>query len=163
LKEEDVATYLKDISEKEKVQLLKGGLEAIVKISEGDLRKALNMLQAAASLGKAIDEKSVFLVAGQAKPEDVKEMLNLAFGGDFVQARNKLRSMLVEYGLSGVEIVKQVHSEIFNMKVPEKKKVNLADVVGDADYRISQGADEEVQLSAMLARLALAGTESGKK
>ena len=163
LKEEDVSAYLKDISEKEKAQLLKSGLEAIVKISEGDLRKALNTLQATASLGKAIDEKSVYLVAGQAKPEDVKEMVNLAFSGDFVQARNKLRSMLVEYGLSGVEIMKQVHSEIFNMKIPEKKKVNLADVVGEADYRISQGADEEVQLSAMLARLALAATESGKK
>ena len=163
LKEDDVVGYLKEIAQKERVQLLQDGLKAIVKISEGDLRKAVNTLQAAASLGKAVDEKSVFLVAGQAKPEDVKEMLDLALGGDFVEARNKLRMMLVEYGLSGVEIIKQVHSEIFNMKVPEKKKVSLADVIGEVDYRISQGADEEVQLSAMLARLALVAGESGKK
>jgi len=163
LKEEDVAGYLKDIAQKEKVELPKDGLQAIVKISEGDLRKAVNMLQAAASVGKAVNEKSVYLVAGQAKPEDVKEMVDMAFGGDFVGARSKLRSMLVEYGLSGVEIVKQVHNEIFNMKIPEKKKVSLADAVGEVDFRIAQGADEEVQLSAMLARLALVAGESGKK
>ncbi len=163
LREEDVAGYLKDIAQKEKVELAKDGLEAIVKISEGDLRKAVNTLQAAASLGKAVNEKSVYLVAGQAKPEDVKEMVDMAFGGDFVGARGKLRSMLVEYGLSGVEIVKQVHNEIFNLKIPEKKKVSLADAVGEVDFRIAQGADEEVQLSAMLARLALVAGESGKK
>jgi replication factor C small subunit len=163
LKEDDVIGYLKEIAQKEKVQLLQDGLKAIVKISEGDLRKAVNTLQASASLGKAVDEKAVFLVAGQAKPEDVKEMLDLALGGDFVEARNKLRTMLVEYGLSGVEIIKQVHSEIFGMKIPEKKKVNLADIVGEVDFRISQGADEEVQLSAMLARLALVAGELGKK
>jgi replication factor C small subunit len=163
LKEDDVIGYLKEIAQKEKVQLLQDGLKAIVKISEGDLRKAVNTLQASASLGKAVDEKAVFLVAGQAKPEDVKEMLDLALGGDFVEARNKLRTMLVEYGLSGVEIIKQVHSEIFGMKIPEKKKVNLADIVGEVDFRISQGADEEVQLSAMLARLALVAGELEKK
>jgi replication factor C small subunit len=163
LREEHVSGYLKDIAQKEKVELAKDGLEAIVKISEGDLRKAVNTLQAAASLGKAVNEKSVYLVAGQAKPEDVKEMVDMAFGGDFVGARGKLRSMLVEYGLSGVEIVKQVHNEIFNMKIPEKKKVSLADAVGEVDFRIAQGADEEVQLSAMLARLALVAGEAGKK
>jgi replication factor C small subunit len=163
LKEDDVTGYLTEIAQNEKVELLKDGLKAIVKIAEGDLRKAINTLQAAASIGKAIDEKSVYLVAGQAKSEDVKEMLNLALNGDFVEARNKLRSMLVEYGLSGVEIIRQVHSEIFNMKIPEKKKVNLADVVGEVDYRMIEGADEEVQLSAMLAKMALVAGESGKK
>jgi len=163
LKEDDVVGYLKEIAQKENVKLLQDGLQAMVKISEGDLRKAVNTLQAAASLGKSVDEKSVYLVAGQAKPEDVKEMLDLAFGGDFVEARNRLRAMLVEYGLSGVEIIRQVHSELFNMKMPEKKKVNIADVVGEVDYRIAQGADEEVQLSAMLARLALAAGEPGKR
>ena len=163
LKDDDVANRLKEIAKMEKVQVLLNGLEAIVKISEGDLRKALNTLQASASLGKAVDEKAVYLVAGQAKPEDVKEMLDLALEGNFVEARNKLRSMLVEYGLSGVEIIKQVHSETFNMKISEKKKVALADAVGEIDFRITQGADQEVQLSAMLAKLALIAGESGKK
>jgi len=102
-----------------------------------------------------MNEESVYLVVGRAKPEDVKEMLELAFNGDFLKAREKLRLMLVEYGLSGTDIVKQIHSEVFRMAIPEKKKVAIADAIGEVDYRLVEGADEEVQLSALLARLAL--------
>jgi replication factor C small subunit len=156
LSEEDVADHLRCIAEKEGVKFVEAGIKAVVEMSEGDLRKAINMLQAAASLGKTVDEDSVYLVVGRAKPRDVKDMLDLAFKGDFVKAREKLRAMLVEYGLSGSDILKQIHSEIFKMNIPERKKVALADVIGEIDYRLIQGADEEVQLSALLARLAFA-------
>jgi len=137
------------------VKTEESGVKAIIEVSEGDLRKAVNTLQAASSLGKPVDENSVYLVVGRAKPGDVREMLQLAFKGDFVKARQKLRAMLVEYGLSGSDIMKQIHSEIFKMEIPEKNKVALADILGEIDYRVVQGGDEEVQLSALLARLAL--------
>ena len=152
---EDVSAYLLDIAKKEDVKTEESGVKAIIEVSEGDLRKAVNTLQAASSLGKPVDENSVYLVVGRAKPGDVREMLQLAFKGDFVKARQKLRAMLVEYGLSGSDIMKQIHSEIFKMEIPEKNKVALADILGEIDYRVVQGGDEEVQLSALLARLAL--------
>jgi len=155
LSEDDVKEYLRQIAKKENVKFTEDGIKAVIEVAEGDMRKAINTLQAAASLKKAMNEESVYLVVGRAKPEDVKEMLELAFNGDFLKAREKLRLMLVEYGLSGTDIVKQIHSEVFRMAIPEKKKVALADAIGEADYRLVEGADEEVQLSALLARLAL--------
>jgi replication factor C small subunit len=41
--------------------------------------------------------------------------------------------------------------------VPEPWKIKLADVIGEVDFRLVQGADEEVQLSSLLARLVEAG------
>ncbi len=161
LKNEDMAKYLKMIAEKEKVKLLEDGLNAILNVANGDLRKAINTLQAAASLEKPIDEKTVYMVVGLAKPEDVQEMLELSFKGNFVEARKKLRLMLMEYGLSGLDILKQVHSEIFKLNLPDEEKLKLADLIGEIDYRLSQGADEEIQLSAMLAKLALYGSNRG--
>jgi len=155
LSEDDVKEYLRQIAKKENVKSTEDGIKAVIEVAEGDMRKAINTLQAAASLKKAMNEESVYLVVGRAKPEDVKEMLELAFNGDFLKAREKLRLMLVEYGLSGTDIVKQIHSEVFRMAIPEKKKVALADAIGEVDYRLVEGADEEVQLSALLARLAL--------
>jgi replication factor C small subunit len=155
LSEDDVKEYLRQIAKKENVKFTEDGIKAVIEVAEGDMRKAINTLQAAASVKKAVNEDSVYLVVGRAKPEDVKEMLELAFNGDFLKAREKLRLMLVEYGLSGTDIVKQIHSEIFRMTMPEKNKVALADAIGEADYRLVEGADEEVQLSALLARLAL--------
>ena len=161
LKNEDMAKHLKMIAEKEKVKLLEDGLNAILNVANGDLRKAINTLQAAASLEKPIDEKTVYMVVGLAKPEDVQEMLELSFKGNFVEARKKLRLMLMEYGLSGLDILKQVHSEIFKLNLPDEEKLKLADLIGEVDYRLSQGADEEIQLSAMLAKLALYGSNRG--
>jgi len=155
LTEDDVAEYLRQIAKKESVKFTEDGIKAVIEVAEGDMRKAINTLQASASLKKTVNEDSVYLVVGRAKPKDVKEMLELAFNGDFLKAREKLRLMLVEYGLSGADIVKQIHSEIFRMTVPEKNKVALADAIGEVDYRLVEGADEEVQLSSLLARLAL--------
>jgi len=158
LSEEDVAAYLRAIGEKEHVRIEESGLRALVDSSEGDLRKAINALQAAASVRRAVDEKVVYEVVGRVKPGDVQDLLEIAVKGDFIKAREKLRTLLLQQGLSGKDILKQVHSEILRMPIPEGRKVELVDAIGEIDYRLIQGADEEVQLSSLLARLALASS-----
>jgi len=158
LPREDLVGRLRFIAQREKVDVLGGGLEAILEVSEGDLRRAINTLQAAASMGKAIDAETVYSVIGRANPVDVREMIKLAMGGDFLGARERLREMIVRYGVAGSDIIRQIHVEIFRFGgIPERLKVRLADVIGDIDFRLVQGADEEVQLSALLARLVEAG------
>jgi len=155
LKNQDVADYLNYIAEKETVQVEANGIVVLVEIAEGDLRKAVNTLQAAASLGKSISEESVYRVVGRARPKDVREILNLAVKGEFMKSRQMLRALLVEYGLSGSDILKQMHSEIFRMEISEKSRVALADAIGEIDFRLIEGGDEEVQFSALLARLGI--------
>lgn len=151
--------YLMRIVKAEGVRIGKEGLDAIFEVSGGDLRRGVNSLQAAASLGKPIDAYTVYGVVGRASPADVQEMVKVALGGDFVKAREKLREMILKYGVAGSDIIKQVHSEIFRLDIPELWKVRLADAVGEVDFRLVEGADEEVQLSALLARLVEAGSE----
>lgn len=151
--------YLMRLVKAERVKIGKEGLDAIFEVSAGDLRRAVNSLQAAASLGKPIDADTVYGVVGRASPADVQEMVKLAMGGDFVKAREKLREMILKYGVAGSDIIKQVHLEIFRLDIPELWKVRLADAVGEVDFRLVEGADEEVQLSALLARLVEAGSD----
>jgi len=158
LTKQDQDTYLKQIAEKEKVKLQPDGLEAVFEVSGGDLRRAINTLQAAASIGKPIDAHTVYSVIGRANPADIRGMLDLAFKGDFIGSRDKLRDMILKYGVAGSDIIRQIHIEIFRMKdMPEPWKIKLADIIGEVDYRLIQGADEEVQLSSLLARLVEAG------
>lgn len=160
LSKEDQDTYLRRVAAQEKAKLLDKGLEAIFEVSGGDLRRATNTLQAAASLGKPIDSDLVYSVIGRANPADVRGMLDLAMKGDFIGSREKLREMILKYGVAGSDIIRQIHIEIFRMKdVPEPWKVKLADVIGEVDFRLVQGSDDEVQLSALLARLVEAGAE----
>jgi replication factor C small subunit len=158
LSKEDQDMSLRRIAEKEKLNLQNDGLDAIFEVSGGDLRRAINALQAAASLGKPIDTNAVYSVIGRANPVDVRDMLDIAMKGDFIGSREKLRDMILKYGVSGSDLIRQIHIEVFRMKeVPEPWKIKLADIIGEVDFRLIQGADEEVQLSSLLARLVEAG------
>ncbi|MDH7563702.1 MAG: replication factor C small subunit, partial [Candidatus Bathyarchaeota archaeon] len=154
--------YLRKIAEKEGLKLVADGLDAVFEVCGGDLRRAINTLQAAASLGKPIDAKVVYSITGKASPADVGKMLETAMGGNFLEARKQLRDMIQKYGVAGSDLIRQIHSEIFKSTVPEEWKIKLADVVGEIDYRLVEGADEEVQLSALLARLVEAGCQMNK-
>jgi len=158
LSDQDIANRIKYIAEKEGVDLREDGLKAILYVAEGDLRRAINTLQAAAALG-VVDEKAVFRVVGKASPVEIREMMELALRGQFVKAREKLRELMITYGLSGVDIVRQMHREVFALKIPEEAKVKLADKIGEINFRMVEGADEEIQLSALLAYFSLFGSQ----
>ncbi|HYY91569.1 MAG TPA: replication factor C small subunit [Candidatus Dormibacteraeota bacterium] len=154
LPDEKIVENLHRIAKNEGLKVTEAGLKSVVEVAEGDMRKATNTLQAASSVSKGITEESVYQVVGRAKPTDVQDMLSHALKGDFIKAREELRHLLVRYGLSGSEIVRQIHSEIFRLAVPDKRRIELIEAVGEIDFRLVQGGDEEVQLSALLARLA---------
>lgn len=151
--EPEIVAYLEHIAKNEGLKASHNVLKAIVEISEGDLRKATNTLQAASSVSKEINEETVYQVVGRARPLDVHEMMSHALKGDFPKARDELRGLLVKYGISGQEIIRQMHSEVFRLAIPERKRITLIEAIGETDFRLVQGGDEEVQLSALLAKL----------
>jgi replication factor C small subunit len=159
LRREDHDGYLRSIIEKENIKLSNEGFDSIFEVCRGDLRKAVNTLQAAASLGREINAETIYSVVGRANPVDVQEMIRLAMKGEFMKARNQLRDMIVRYGVAGSDIIRQIHIEIFRSGLPGKWKIKLAEIIGEIDFRMAQGASEEVQLSALLARLGEAGLE----
>jgi len=151
LSEEDVKSYLKRIIEGEKLKVTEDGLKAIYEISEGDLRKAANLLQASSALGE-VTREAVFEVASRAKPKDVKEMMLLAVGGKFSEARKKLYGLLINQGLAGDDIIRAMHREIFGLEIPEEKKLELLEKTGEAEHRLNMGSSPEIQLEALLAK-----------
>ncbi len=162
LKKEDVVSRLKWICEQENVVCHDDALEVIYEIAGGDMRKAINILQAAAALGE-VTVAHVYKVVGLAHPKEIREIIQLALAGKFIEARDKLRMLMVNYGISGTDILKQMHREIFStdLKIPEEARVDLADYIGEIQFRIVEGADDEIQLTALLAKMALLGKKIG--
>ncbi|MEM2160137.1 MAG: replication factor C small subunit, partial [Candidatus Nitrosotenuis sp.] len=78
--EKDVIAHLKEIAKKEKVKADEDGLRTIYDYTEGDLRHAINLMQATASLGN-ITEEHVKASAGLTKTNDVDEVLKMALAG----------------------------------------------------------------------------------
>jgi len=160
LSEVDAKGWIKTIASKEDVQLLEEGLEAIYEASKGDLRKATNLLQAAAATQESVvDDVAIYSVLGRVSPGKVREMLSLGLKGEFLEAREALRTLLIDEGLAADDIIRIVYSEVLRLGIPERWKVRLSDTIGEIDYRLTQGARPEIQLSALIAKLALAGEE----
>jgi replication factor C small subunit len=148
---EDGAAYLKRITAGEKIQAGQDALDAIYDVAEGDLRRATNILQAASALGK-VTREVVYDVAARAQPKDIKAMLDLALSGKFGDARKKLYGLLIEQGLSGEDIIREVHRQVFGLDIPEETKLRLIDRIGEFEFRLNQGGSEEIQLEALLAQ-----------
>lgn len=157
LAEEGIAEVLKKIAEEEDLELKEDGIEAIIYVSEGDMRRAINVLQAASALKEEIDEDVIYQVSASASPGEVKDMMNLALEGEFEKSREKLMDLLINQGLAGDDILQQMHREIFDLDIPEPMKVKLIDKVGEFDFRLVEGANDRIQLEAALAHLARLG------
>ena len=149
--EQDVVARLEEIAKKEKVKTDKKGLKAIYEYTDGDLRHAINLMQATASLG-GITEENVKASAGLTKISDVDEVLKIALSGKVTEAREKMIELIKVYGMSESDFLKYLNSAVFKSK--HSKLSDILQVIAKYDYRILVGANSEIQLSAMLAELA---------
>ena len=154
ISDNDIVSQLKFIAKKENVKFDEKGLSAICNYTGGDLRHAINILQATASSGN-ITESVVKSVAGLTKTKDVQDVLKLALDGKITDARNKMIELVKVYGMSESDFLKYINRAVFNSKVNNLE--GILETVAKYDYRILVGANPEIQLSALLAELAKFG------
>ena len=160
IKSEDIKKYMRKIASKEKLEITSDGLEALIFIAQGDMRKAINILQVGATINKKITAELLYQTSSTARPDDVRTLINTALGGNFMSARTQLYDLLIRYGLSGEDIVKQIHRTIFDLTIPDEQKVHLIEKTGETEFRIVEGSNEHIQLEALLAQFSLIGKQS---
>lgn len=157
LKEEEMKAYIKRVGASESLDIDEKAVEALLYVCEGDLRRLTNILQSAAVTEKKITEASIYEIAARARPKEVIAMLRCALSGDFEKARIELNTLTLVHGMSGEDVLVQCYREALSMELEDKKKLRLIAQIGDCNYRIVEGANDKIQLEAMLAKLALLG------
>ena len=155
LSRQEIIDRLTLVAEKEKLNVRKDGLEALIYVCNGDLRRAVNYMQACSTVGDEITEEIVYQITGKINPHEIQDLLNAALAQEFMVAKRKLDELFNQYGLSGRNIVRQCHQEVFNLNIEEKQKIEIISMLAEIEFRLSQGATEEIQLNAMLAKLAI--------
>ncbi|PIN82012.1 replication factor C small subunit [Candidatus Woesearchaeota archaeon CG10_big_fil_rev_8_21_14_0_10_30_7] len=155
LEKEQTFEVMDVISAKEGLTLSQEVKEALFNISEGDCRRLANILQSCAAIQKNISVDLVHSLANQAKPEEIRTILTDALNGEFISARNLLLDVMLNQGLSGLDIIKQISKEVWNLDIDQKKKVLLIEKIGEIEFRMSEGSDEFIQVEALLAFFAL--------
>ena len=155
LSDDAVGAQIDDIAAAEGIEVTADGREALIYAAGGDMRRAINSLQAAATTGEVVDEEAVYLITSTARPEEIESMVTDAIAGDFSKSRSTLSTLLTDTGMAGGDIIDQLHRSVWEFELTERQAVRLMERIGEADYRITEGANEQVQLEALLASLAL--------
>ncbi len=161
LDHKDMLKALERVEKGEKLKVDEKAYEAIFYVSEGDMRRALNIMQGCAMHSQHITEELVHKTSSRATPKEIKDMVRLAYEGKFHEARENLDKLIISYGLSGEDILSQVYREIPKLEVPERQRMKLIGIVGECDFRLVQGANERIQIEALLAQMACVKDDAG--
>jgi len=155
LNQEDIKERVKYVASKENLSLTPDGLSSLVQVSHGDCRRAINYLQSCGTISKEIDQEIVFRVAGEVPSDKTTNILKAALQGQLQLSIKLLEDIVNEYGLSGINIIKNIYRELYDLEISEDKKIELSKLLAEFEYRLSQGATEEIQLKALLAKIVL--------
>jgi len=148
--EASVTEHLRSIAKKEKVRVSEEALAAVYEGTQGDLRQAINLLQAASVSGEATVE-SVRSVTGATVKGRVSEIMKLALDGDFNSARNKMIELTRVYGIPERDFLRFANESLGSMHVEDMAKA--ISILAEYDFRLVEGSQPELQLTAMLAQL----------
>jgi replication factor C small subunit len=155
IEKQEISGIIKDIAKKENIKIDDNAVERLFEISEGDCRRIINVLQSIASVKKEITEESIYEIVSMTKPSDIKLILDLAISGSFIQSREKLLETMLKQSLSGLDIIKGIQKEVWNLKIEDKLKIKIIEKCGEIEFRLVEGSDEFIQLESFIASLAL--------
>lgn len=155
LDDEVIRERLAYILKAEKVKFEEEALDLIAKRARGDMRWAINIAQAVAASGGVLNRGAVLEVVREMPAEDVKKLVDLSIKGKFSEAQKLLVKLLFEIGLSGRDITRKIHESLLDADLEEEVRIRAISSLGEAEYRIIQGADPEIQIAAVLAQLSV--------
>lgn len=153
LSKENIFAIIANISKREGLKIDEKAKEALYIVSDGDCRKMENILQSCAVMGKTITEDIVHSMSSMAKPKEIREVIELSLKGQFVKARELLLNIMLNYGLAGLDIIKQIQKEAISLSIDDRRKMEIIEKCGEIEFRMVEGADEFIQLEALLASI----------
>lgn len=151
LEKENIKEIILNISSKEGLNIDEDGINAIFSLSNGDARRAENILQSCAAISNDITYSSVYDIVSSAEPEEIKDILKMSISGNFIGSRDLLLNTMAKHGLSGTDIIKQIQKEILELDTDDLKKMSMIEKCGEIEFRLIEGSDEFIQLESLLA------------
>lgn len=142
------------IAENEDLKYQKQGIDTLLSVSNGDMRKAINVLQATAATGKEITRKEVLNTVGGVDSKEISTIMTLALDQDFDTAKKKLQELIFVRGVAGSDILREFNSQIQKLDIETESLLQIFKLIAEIDYRLTEGASPDIQITALLAQIA---------
>ncbi|KAK9477463.1 P-loop containing nucleoside triphosphate hydrolase protein [Lipomyces japonicus] len=155
--ENSIRKRLTVVIEQENVLISDDAFNALLTLSKGDMRRALNVLQAchvALEVNdpnrRPISEEDVYECVGNPRPADIRSILNTIMAEEWVTALKTVRRVKQSNGLALADILTAINEEIERLEVKPKTRATWISGLADIEYRLSTGGSENLQTSAMI-------------
>ncbi len=160
LTEEAVREEMDRIAKAEDLTIEEDAYQAIAYVAQGDMRKAINALQGAAIVADSVTAANVYAVTSTAKPEEIALLVSLCKEGDFETSERMLHMLMYDKGIAPNELLNQLYRAVsVSTELGRNVKTDLIDAIGETDFRLSEGANADIQMDALIAKFIKIVTE----
>ncbi|PGH21321.1 hypothetical protein AJ80_03372 [Polytolypa hystricis UAMH7299] len=168
LKEADIRSLVDIVIEKEGVRIQPDAIESLVRLSKGDMRRALNVLQAchASSIPlplrdapkdtplpprETITEETIYTCIAAPHPSDIKTiMTTLLSTSDVTSCLTTIQTLKSAKGLALADILTGLATELQTLEVPAQTRVKWMEGLADIEWRLAGGGGEVVQTGGLV-------------
>lgn len=153
LPEPQIQKKIDEIVEAEHVNISGQARSALLKLAKGDMRRAVNVLQACHTAFELeeIDEAAIYNCVGNPHPDDISRIVGSMMNDDLTTSLSVIARMKNEKGLALQDILGGVFEELEDMDLKNHVRIFLYDKLAGIEHRLSMGGTEKIQLSAMVA------------
>lgn len=142
---------LEHVIQEENVDVSEDGMKALVTLSSGDMRRALNILQSTNMAFGTVTEETVYTCTGHPLKTDIANILDWMLNQDFTTAYKNIMELKTLKGLALHDILTEVHLFVHRVDFPSSVRIHLLTKMADIEYRLSVGTSEKIQLSSLIA------------
>ena len=152
LRKDQMESKTKEIAQLEGVNLTEDGLDAILRLSEGDMRRMLNTMQAAHLAFDEVNETNVHLCLGQPLPKDVDIIFGHLMNSTVEVAFDAIRKMAVEKGLAMTDILTEIVKKYVQqgLALPSRVRTFLLEKLADVEHSLAGATSDKIQLGSIV-------------
>ena len=153
LKDDDIKNRLYQISKQEQVNLNETGMKSILKLSGGDMRRCLNILQSAHTSypDKVINDEIIHEVTGSPKDKDLQLIMGFLLNKDFNVAFKEISNIMTQNGLALNDIINGLYKLIIKIHLDSLILCQVLSELADLEYRLTVATNEKIQLASLVA------------
>jgi replication factor C subunit 3/5 len=148
---DDARAFLERVAATEDIDYTPGYIDALLRLSLGDLRRSLNLMQTTALAAPVVEEATVYVCAGYPLPDEIRDQVQAVMNQPIEMTVHGLEALMVDRGLALLDVVRELHRQVVLLELPGAVLANIIDSLAQIEKRLADGCSERIRAVAVAA------------
>ncbi|XP_046840835.1 replication factor C subunit 5-like isoform X2 [Xenia sp. Carnegie-2017] len=153
---QQMSSRLDFVIENERINVVEDGKKSLIRLSDGDMRKALNILQSTSIAFDIVNEENIYTCTGKPQRNDIAKIVDWMLNEDYKTSYHNIMELKTRKGLALDDILAEVHTYVHRVDFPAVVRMQLLDKMANVEHRLASGTSEKIQLGSLLAAFQVA-------